>query len=79
MPNTWNRARQRDRHCLGLDRNPTNSIYTTLQQTWNLRDEWLEKNKTVVHDLRSPYFGEEMNDVPVSDVSEPETSDDEIM
>ena len=80
LPVFWRRVTARDRHCKRLDgENVNQTIEERLTVTWNSREDWMIRNKDIVHDLRDTYFSDDIQDIPMSDPSEAETSDDEIV
>jgi len=71
LPTSWRACKQVNRHVHNLNRDeiPT-SLHKLLTDTWKTQADWVHKHKYMLFDFRGAYFGEYIDEVPVSDQSE---------
>jgi hypothetical protein len=78
MPTSWSalvRPNRGNVNQLGNNTPVTISVKTRLREAWQSRKSWMIRFKMYIFDFRSSYFGENLDEFWVSDVSDVDDSD----
>ena len=68
MPHTWARACVANRRWEGLVADlQLDPVATRIDRAWRSRGFWMQNNIDIIHDLQAPFFGDNMEDLAMSD------------
>lgn len=79
LPTTWQSAISTKKQITTFSLiSSKQEISSDVETMWKTRAEWVNKNKDIIHDFRSTYYGQNIEDMPCSDMeNQVDYSDDD--